>query len=195
MDIGKILTKVGTSLIRDIVPGAGAVIDLINGFLPDDKKLDIETTTGIKAISAINQLPPAEQTQILSKQLDVEITEIKEWSNVISMLAEADKSSNSTRPKIAIMMSWCVTLSILIFISLWTVAITRDKVDMIKALSDAWPLMLTVLATPTALLRAYFGMRADEKKSRYKMAQGLQSGQIFPSEEKGILTKVMKSIF
>jgi len=38
-------------------------------------------------------------------------------------------------------------------------------------------------------------MRADEKKSRYKMAQGLQSGQIFPSEEKGILTKVMKSIF
>ena len=195
MDIGKILTKVGTSLIRDIVPGAGAVIDLINGFLPDDKKLDIETTTGTKAISAINQLPPAEQTQILSKQLDVEITEIKEWSNVISMLAEADKSSNSTRPKIAIMMSWCVTLSILIFISLWTVAITRDKVDMIKALSDAWPLMLTVLATPTALLRAYFGMRSDEKKSRYKAAQGLQSGQIFPSEEKGILTKVIKSIF
>jgi len=32
--------------------------------------------------------------------------------------------------------------------------------------------MLAILATPTALLRAYFGMRTTEKKSRYAAATG-----------------------
>jgi hypothetical protein len=32
--------------------------------------------------------------------------------------------------------------------------------------------MLVLLATPTALLRAYFGMRTNEKKARYAAAIG-----------------------
>lgn len=193
--VGSILAKVGTSLIRDIVPGAGAVIDLVNGFLPDDKKLDIGTATGQKAISAINQLPPDKQVELLSKELDVEIAEIQGWTNVVGMLAEADKSGSTTRPKIAVMMAWCVFISSMIFTLTMSIAVIMEKVDLVKAIADAWPLVLASLGTPTALLRAYFGIRSDEKKSRYKMAQGLQSGQIFPSEDKGVLTKIVKSIF
>ena len=69
-------------------------------------------------------------------------------------------------------MARVVSFTVIIFVSMWTIAIFRDQSDMVKRLSDSWPLMLTVLATPTALLRAYFGMRSREKKSRYANAIG-----------------------
>ena len=72
------------------------------------------------------------------------------------------------------MMAKTVSFAIILFISVWVVAIFRNQEETLKQLHEAWPLMLTVLATPTALLRAYFGMRSNEKKSRYEMANGVQ---------------------
>jgi len=171
MKIGKILAKVGGSIISNIVPGAGIVIDAINAFLPDDKKLP-ENATGQQAGAAINSLHPGEQAQVLSKQLDVEIVEAQEYTKVITALADADKSGSSTRPAIAKMMAWIVSFSVIVFSSALTIAIFNEATETIKQLSDAWPLMLAVLATPTALLRAYFGMRTKEKKARYDIGNG-----------------------
>ena len=171
MNIGRILAKVGTSIISSVVPGAGIVIDAVNAFLPDEKKLPTNAT-GTQASDAINSLPPSAQAQVLSKQLDVEITEAQEYTKVISALADADKAGNSTRPMIAKMMAQIVSFSVIVFASALAIAIFRDASEMIKQLSDTWPLMLAILATPTALLRAYFAMRTKEKKARYNIGAG-----------------------
>ena len=172
MNIGKILAKVGGSIIKNVVPGAGIVVDAINAFLPEDKKIPANAT-GKQASDAINSLPSADQVTVLSKQLDVEIIDAQEYTKVITALADADKSGSSTRPAIAKMMAWIVSFSVIVFSSALAIAIFNEATETIKQLSDTWPLMLAILATPTALLRAYFGMRTKEKKARY----GIGSGQ------------------
>jgi len=44
MKILDILKTVGGGLISTLVPGGGAIVELINGFLPDDKKLPSNAT-------------------------------------------------------------------------------------------------------------------------------------------------------
>jgi len=83
-----------------------------------------------------------------------------------------DKVGASTRPQIAMMMAKVTSFVIIAFSTIWMVAVLNNQVAMIKTLADSWPLMLTVIATPTALLRAYFGMRSKEKKNRYSAAVG-----------------------
>ena len=170
MRIGKILTTVGSSLLRNLVPGAGIVIDAVNAFLPEEKKLDINTATGDAVNSAINSLPPETRASLLSKELDVEIEEEKGFTTRFAAAMEADKTGNSTRPQIALMMAYTVCFVIVIFSSMWIVAIFRNQVDLMDKLKECWPLMLAVIATPTALLRAYFAMRSKEKEARYQMA-------------------------
>lgn len=169
MNIGSILAKVGTSVLKSVVPGAGVIIDLVNEFLPKDKKLPTDST-GAQVIEAANSLPPDKQAEIFSKELDVEIAEIQGWSNVMASLADADKSGNSTRPKIALMMAWVVSFTVIVFVSILAISIFRDMKEMVANLSNSWELVLVMLGTPTALLRAYFAMRTKEKKSRYNIA-------------------------
>ena len=186
MKLGKILARVGTSLLRDIVPGSGFIIDTVNGFLSDDKKLPADAT-GIQVTQAVNTLSPDQQTQLLSKEYDVEIAEINSWTSIMDSLAEADKTGSSTRPEIALMMAKVIAFIIIAFASMWIVAIYQNHVDMIKSLAESWPLMLTVLGTPTALLRAYFGMRMKEKKARYSAAIGQPA-------QPNIIANIVKSI-
>ena len=171
MKLGSVLAKVGSAIFKSVVPGGGLIVDMINGFLPDDKKLPNDAT-GEQISSGVMAIPPDQRAQLLSKEIDVELAEINSWTQIQGSLAEADKSGASTRPRIAMMMAWIITLSILAFSSILVVAIARNHVDMVKALADGWVLMLTIIATPTALLRAYFGMRSKEKKSRYGAATG-----------------------
>jgi len=171
MKLGSILTKIGSSIIRDVVPGGGLIIDAVNAFLPQDKKLP-ENATGRQATQAVNTLTPDQQAQILSKELDVEIAEITSWAQIQDSLARADQSGSSTRPRIALMMAEIVGFVVVAFASMFIIAIFRDQTDMIEKLTNAWPLILAVIATPTVLLRAYFGMRTKEKKARYQMAAG-----------------------
>jgi len=171
MNLGKILTTVGSSLLKNVVPGVGIVLDAVNAFLPDDKKLD-NNATGNQAIEAINSLPPDQQASVLSKQLDVEIIKEQEFTKVITALGEVDKTGNSTRPEIAKMMATVTCFAIVVSISVWAVAVIGNKVATLGQLKDSWPLLVAILGTPTALLRAYFAMRSKEKKARYGMTQG-----------------------
>lgn len=171
MKLGDILKKVGSTIIRNVVPGGGLIVDVVNSFLPKEKKLS-EDATGEQIDQAVKTLTSEQQSQIYMKEIDVELAEINSWTQVQGSLAEADKAGASTRPQIALMMAKIVAFVVLAFSSMWIVAIFRDQVEMIKRLADSWPLMLTIVATPTALLRAYFGMRSKEKKERYSAAVG-----------------------
>lgn len=174
MELGTILKKIGGSVIKNVIPGGGIaslVIDSINAFLPEDKQLP-EAATGDQAMSAIASLPPDQQAQVLSKQFDVEIAEINGWVQVVESLAKADATGASTRPEIALMMARVVCFAVIVAISSWAVAVLTNKENLLGNLNGSWPLVVAVLATPTALLRSYFGMRTDEKKSRYSAATG-----------------------
>jgi hypothetical protein len=172
MKIGKILKAVGTGLIKDIIPGAGLVLDTINAVLPDDKKLS-EDASGIDATKAINSLPPEEQTKILSKKCDVEIVKEQEWTKVIQALSEADTAGASTRPFIALLMAWIVFVSIGMLDIAIVYAIVKSDTKMIDSVAKAWPLISALLGIPSLVLQYYFGKRTEEKKTRANAALGL----------------------
>lgn len=188
MKLGKIIKTVGSSLLRDIVPGAGIVIDTINAVLPKNKKLDVDTATGNDVTQAVNSLPPDKQADLLSKEFDVEIEEIRGFTERFQAAMEADKTGNSTRPRIALMMGRTVCFTVITSITALFIAIFTKNFEMVKYMADLWPLMLTILATPTALLRAYFAMRSKEKEARYQMAS---DQEISPGN---LITKIVKAI-
>lgn len=167
----KSILKTAGKLVLGEVPGGNAALALINTVLPDDKKLD-DTTTGTQAEAVIKTLPAPEQAALLSKELDVEIEEIRGWTSIQASLAAADSSGSSTRPAIALMMARVVGYAVIVFVALWAVAVLRDAVATLDSIKESWPWMLAVLGTPTALLRAYFGMRTKEKTTRYNVASG-----------------------
>lgn len=167
----------GTSIIRNVVPGGGMIVDLVNNFLPDSEKLK-STATGEQLFDVIGTLPPDIQANLLDKQLDVEIEEIRGWSSVVDSLSRADATGNTTRPFIACLMAWAVFFTVCAFLSGFIWAVVVKDALILKAMSDAWGIMFAVLATPTALLRSYFGQRTSEKKARYAAATGspIESG-------------------
>ena len=171
MKLSDILIKAGSTILKTLIPGSGLLIDSVNAFLPEDKKLPNDAT-GTQVSDAINTLPPDQRVLVLMKEYDVEIAEISSWTQVQSSLAEADKSGASTRPKIALMMAKIVSFVVVAYSSALIIAIILDRVSMITSLSNTWPLMLAIIATPTLLLRAYFGMRSKEKENRYNVATG-----------------------
>ena len=170
MKLKSILTKAGSVILKNVVPGAGIVLDVVNEFLPEDKKLDLDAATGQDAITAINSLPPDVQSNIYEKEFDVEIEEIKGFTERFKAAADADKSGNTTRPQIALMFAKTICFAIILFVSIWAYAIASNLKEVIKNLSDSWVLMATVLSVPSTVLLAYFGYRTKEKQARYQLA-------------------------
>jgi hypothetical protein len=168
MDIGSILKKVGGSLLKNALPPfSGIAFDLINDALPADKKLS-ENSTGADAEEAIASLPADQRASLLEKKLDVEITKIKEWSNVVSALAEVDKIGKSTRPKIAKDMSVLIGFSVVITLGPIAYAIVTSDSTMIDSIASAWPLILAVIGIPAGIVNSYFGKRGKEKAQKYE---------------------------
>jgi len=187
MKLKDVLTKVGSVVLKNVIPGAGIVIDAVNEFLPEDKKLDLDAATGNDAITAINSLPAETQAQIYTKEFDVEIEDIRGFTERFKAAADADKTGNSTRPAIALMMAKTVCFAIIVFISIWAYAIANGLSEVIKNLADSWVLMGTILSVPATLLYAYFGYRTKEKQSRYQLAGDQQIGT-------GVIGSIIKAI-
>jgi len=173
MNLGDILKTVGSGLIKTLVPGGGLLLDVVNGFLPGDKKLPNDAT-GEQAQSAIDALSPEQRASVLEKEYDVKIEEIKGFTDRFKAMAEVDATGNTTRPQIAMMMSVCVVFSVIVTISIFSYAVIEGKEAMIKSIMDGWPFLLAILGTPTALLRAYFAMRTKEKQHKYEAATGVK---------------------
>jgi len=179
MDFGKIFDTIKGPLLTaasTLIPGGPLILGAVNAMLPEDKKLT-ENATGQDIRNAVNQLNPEQRASLMEKELDVEIAEIKGWSAVQASLSQADQAGASTRPKIALMMAWCVVFAIVVFMVAWVAVIATDDVFLIDSLSDSWALFGTVIGTPTLLLRAYFGMRTREKTTRYNAAAGQPTNQ------------------
>jgi len=171
MKLLDVLKTVGSVAIRTAVPGGGLILDLVNEFLPDDKKLPAHAT-GEQALRAIDALPPDQRARLFEKELDVEIAEINSWTSIVESLSKADAAGASTRPWIAKLMAVEVFLIGVGLAGAWLAVLLQGDSDTLATLNDSWATILAVLGTPTALLRAYFGMREREKKARYALAAG-----------------------
>ena len=171
MNILSILSKVGSSIIADVIPGGQAILNVVNELLPKENQLTSKAT-GTDIQATISQMPLDKQAELLSKKFDVDITAIKEHTNVIKALGDVDKTGNSTRPAIAIMMAKIVAFSVVVLVTMLAIAIGNNNTETIKAIGDNWPLVIAILGTPTALLRAYFGMRTKEKQQKYQAVSG-----------------------
>jgi len=174
MDFGKLFDTLkgpALTLASTLIPGGPAILGAINLMLPDDKKLP-ETATGADMRTAVNQLPPEQRSSLMEKELDVEIADIEAWADIQESMAKADAAGASTRPRIAVMMAQVVVFVILVFTSVLAIAIFNENTETLKILNDSWATIFAVIATPTALLRAYFGMRTTEKKARYSAMSG-----------------------
>ena len=174
MNFGKIFDSLKgplAAVASTMIPGGPAILAAVNAFLPDEKKLP-DTATGGDIVSAVGSLPPEQRSSLMEKQIDLEIEKVHSWTDIQKSLNEADASGASTRPWIAKMMATIVAIAVLMFMVVWALAIGTGDAETLKALSDSWAMMLTVLGTPTALLRAYFGMRTKEKQARYSAASG-----------------------
>ena len=62
MKLLDILGKVGGAVVKTMVPGGGLIIDVVNEFLPDDKKLPADAT-GSDMQAAVDKLPPDQRAQ------------------------------------------------------------------------------------------------------------------------------------
>lgn len=153
------------------IPGGPEILAAVNAILPADKKLP-ESATGQNIVDAVHSLPPDQMASLMEKKLDVQITEINSWEKIQGHLATADAAGSSTRPTIALMMAWTVVGVILVFVTAWAIAMSNSDATVLDAVEKSWPMMLAIIATPTTLLRAYFGLRTKEKQSRYSAASG-----------------------
>lgn len=180
MNFGKLFDAIKGPLLTaasSVIPGGPLILGAVNAMLPDNEKLP-ETATGSDIRNAVNQLKPEQRASLMEKELEVEIAEINAWEGIQASLSKADATGASTRPFIALMMAWCVVIVAMIFSSVLAYSIAVDNFDTVETLNDSWPLMLAVLGTPTALLRAYFGMRTKEKTARYSAASGQPFGAV-----------------
>lgn len=168
MDLGSVLKKVGGSILKNAFPPlSGVVFDIVNEALPSDKQLS-ETSTGTDAEDAIKSLPPEQRTSLLEKKLDVEIEEIKGWTNVVAALAEVDKTGHTTRPKIAREQSILIGFSVIVTLSSTAYAIITSDSEMIDSIAKAWPLILAIVGVPAGIVNSYFGKRTKEKSQKYE---------------------------
>ncbi|MCR8922650.1 hypothetical protein NO559_07700 [Dasania sp. GY-MA-18] len=182
----KTILSAALDVAATVNPGVGAAVGLVNKFLPDDKKLGNQAT-GRDVIAAVDTLPAEVQASIYEKEIDFKISEVNAWSSVQQANAEADAKGSTLRPRIALMMAWAVVVSIIpISLSVaWAVAMSDNP---LKSAGDNWELVTALIATPTILLRGYFGLRTDEKKARYAASIGQPLGSVAPA---GILKGFM----
>lgn len=171
MKLLDILKTVGSGLISTMVPGGGAILKVVNGFLPDDNQLP-DNATGQDAENAISKLSSVDRASVLNKEYDVKIEEIRGFTDRFKAMADVDKSGNTTRPQIAMLMAVCVVFTVLVTISIFSYAVFKSDADMIKAIVSGWPFITAVLVIPSALLRAYFAMRTKEKQQKYEAVTG-----------------------
>ena len=188
MNLWDIAKKVGLGMLTVAVPGAGALISTINAVLPDDKKLP-ETATGEDVANAIESLPADQRAALLSKQYDIEITDIKESNQTLRVALDADtKNPHTTRPYIAKGSFLVVAFVTITTISIWSYGVVGDDSVMIQTVMDGWPFVLSVIAPLIILLHGYFGILKNEHKNRLDAANGAAN----PPGIVGALTAMFK---
>lgn len=191
MDLWEIAKSVGSGLLQTALPGVGTlIVNSINDELPEDSKLPV-TATGEDAIAAIKGLPPERRADLMDRQFDVDITEIKESHSTVRTMLESDAANpHTTRPKIAYQAFQVVGTTTIITISLWAYAVATSNDKMVKTVMDGWPFVLGVVAPLVILLHAYFGVLKQEHKNRLDAAGGMSTDP--STNQSAIMGKIAK---
>lgn len=172
MKVWKILKKVGSGILKTVVPGAAQIIDIVNELLPGDQRLPADAT-GEQVERAIETLPPEQRAQVLDRELEVKLEDIRQSNDTLRTMLEAEsKSQHSTRPKIALRMSNVVAFAIIAIVTAFAVAIVKGDAAMLKEVKQSGFFVLAVLAPIVGWLNAYFGILRKESAERIAAAGG-----------------------
>ncbi len=172
MKLWDIVKTVGSSVISNAVPGGSLIVEGINALLPDDKQLPVDAT-GNQVNSAISNLPPEQQAQVLNKEYDVKLEQIKQsHSSLQTMLEVNATSTHTTRPKIAYQAFQVIAFSTISVIFAWSFAVITGNTEMVDTIERSWLFILGVITPLVTVLHAYFGVLRDETKDKFNAAQG-----------------------
>lgn len=172
MKLLDILGKVGGAAVKALVPGGGLIVDVVNEFLPDDKKLPADAT-GSDMQAAVDSLPPDQRAQLLGREFDVQI---EQHHSLQAMLQAEQASTHTTRPRIALGAFHLVAFVSIVAISLWAYAVAIKDEELVAAVTDGWPFVAAVVGPFVTLLWAYFGVLKQEQRNRMNAANGSTSG-------------------
>lgn len=187
MKLWDIAKRVGSGILRDVVPLAGTIIDIVNDELPDGEKLP-GSATGDQVSAAVASLPPEQRASVMDKEFEVELTQIKESHSTVRAMLESDaQNPHSSRPWIA-KGSFLVVAGINVLIAAaWAFSIVTAD-NPLAEIRQSWPMMLALGGPFVTLLHAYFGVLKTEHKNRMAAANGVAT----PSGLSGILSSLLK---
>ena len=132
-------------------------------------------------------MPPEMQSQVLCKEYDVTIEEIRGFTDRFKAMAEVDKTGHTLRPQVIMIMALCVMYAIVGTISVYIYAVIDGNDKMITSITSGWPFLVAVLAIPSALLRSYFALRTKEKHHKYQATTGV-------SPAAGLVTQIASAL-
>jgi len=173
MNLLNIAKTIGSVAINVAAPG---LLTAINAALPTGVNLP-EAATGADLQQAVDQLPPDQRAEVLTRQLDVRLAAIDQaGQSNRTMLATEQASQHTTRPYIAKGAFHVVAFCSLAVISVWCVGVLRGDVAVITAANSGADLVIYLLGPLVALLWAYFGILKTEQRQRLDAANSHPSG-------------------
>lgn len=188
MKLWDVVKSVGSAVVREVVPGGGILVDAVNEFLPDDKKLP-GNATGKDIDAAVSSLPPDQRARVMEKEFDVDLAQIRQSNETVRAMLEADaKSPHTTRPYIAKGAFHVIAFAVVVTVSAWFYGVVTSDDTMIEAVTNGWPFVLAVIGPFVVLLHAYFGVLRSEQKNRLDAANGSST----PPGLAGILSGIIK---
>lgn len=171
MKLWDILKSVGSAAVKTMVPGGGVIIDVVNEFLPDDKKLP-SNATGEQLQGAVDSLPPEQRAQLMEREFDVEI---ERYETLQKMIAADATAKHTTRPYIAKHSFHLLAIVTLVISGLFAWGVYEKDDTLVKAVTDGWPFVLSLVAPFVTLLHAYFGILRKERESKLAAMNGKDS--------------------
>jgi len=189
MKLRDILKKVGAGIIKEVVPGGGVLMGVVNELLPKTKQLD-PSASGDDIQAAIDSLPAADKARVLEKEFDVDMAFIKESGASNRAMLEAElKSTHSTRPLVIKLFAIIVSLITLYIVYLWGDAITGGKTALVLAIGNGWPMILALCAPFFVVINAYFGVLRKESQNKLDAANGNPTSSIASTLISGFLNR------
>jgi hypothetical protein len=172
MKLEDVLKKTAGAVFTEVVPGGGVMLSAINAMLPNDKQIPIAATNA-QVDAAIATLPAPQRAQVLSAEINLEETRIKEASDTTrTMLTYDAKNPQSTRPYIAKHSFHVLAVCALSAAATLGYGVFKNEYWIVKGLADSWPFIATVIAPLVYVLKAYFGAIQTEQKQRFNAANG-----------------------
>lgn len=163
MNIGKLLGKIGSSLLGS-TPAGKMALTAINVMLPDGMKLS-ESSTATDAQSVIATLPSEEQSKIYLAEINLEVEEERGRTSRYEAMCAAD--GQETRAKMVNKaMNTLIGLSILFVMAICYVYITAGAAAAFSY--ELVAIFVAVSGTFAYVVRAYMGDLTTETKSRHK---------------------------